>query len=186
MTDARELVRAFAFFRYGEQALAISAAPIWPDPPETPEFPEAAAKLHPARVPRNFSKGPSLPAFFTSYAQMREPLRAPSYPYSDYPILLHGNRTPAKRSSSKFRTTAPNAVLFGTLKLLGKGVDVQGEALSCVIIDRLPFAVPQRPPVVQARMKAIERSRRQALLSTTRVPIPRFLTFKARLSAVYI
>jgi ATP-dependent DNA helicase DinG len=34
-------------------------------------------------------------------------------------------------------------------------VDVQGEALSCVIIDRLPFAVPS-DPVIQARMRAIE------------------------------
>ena len=53
----------------------------------------------------------------------------------------------------EFRAT-PNAVLFGTSSFW-QGVDVQGEALSCVIIDRLPFAVPN-DPVVQARMKAIE------------------------------
>ena len=45
-------------------------------------------------------------------------------------------------------------MLFGTSSFW-QGVDVQGEALSCVIIDRLPFAVPS-DPVVQARMKAIE------------------------------
>ena len=45
-------------------------------------------------------------------------------------------------------------MLFGTSSFW-QGVDVQGEALSCVIIDRLPFAVPN-DPVVQARMKAIE------------------------------
>ena len=41
-------------------------------------------------------------------------------------------------------------------------MDVQGDQLSCVIIDRLPFAVPS-DPVQQARMEAIEASRRQAL-----------------------
>ncbi len=68
------------------------------------------------------------------------------------PILLHGT-APRKALLEEFRTT-PNAVLFGTSSFW-QGVDVQGEALSCVIIDRLPFAVPS-DPVVQARMKAIE------------------------------
>jgi ATP-dependent DNA helicase DinG len=53
----------------------------------------------------------------------------------------------------QFRDT-PNAVLFGTSSFW-QGVDVQGEQLSCVIIDRLPFAVPS-DPVVKARMDAIE------------------------------
>ncbi len=50
--------------------------------------------------------------------------------------------------------TPPNAVLFGTSSFW-QGVDVQGEQLSCVIIDRLPFAVPS-DPIVRARMTAIE------------------------------
>ena len=62
-------------------------------------------------------------------------------------------RAPRKALLEEFRTT-PNAVLFGTSSFW-QGVDVQGEALSCVIIDRLPFAVPT-DPVVQARMRAIE------------------------------
>ena len=52
----------------------------------------------------------------------------------------------------EFRIT-PNAVLFGTSSFW-QGVDVQGEQLSCVIIDRLPFAVPN-DPVVAARIRAI-------------------------------
>jgi ATP-dependent DNA helicase DinG len=73
-------------------------------------------------------------------------------PVLDFPILLHG-AAPRKALLEEFRAT-PNAVLFGTSSFW-QGVDVQGEALSCVIIDRLPFAVPS-DPVIQARMKAIE------------------------------
>jgi ATP-dependent DNA helicase DinG len=73
-------------------------------------------------------------------------------PVLDFPILLHGT-APRKALLEEFRST-PNAVLFGTSSFW-QGVDVQGESLSCVIIDRLPFAVPS-DPVVSARMKAIE------------------------------
>ena len=52
----------------------------------------------------------------------------------------------------EFRST-PNAVLFATSSFW-QGVDVQGEQLSCVIIDKLPFAVPS-DPVVEARIKTI-------------------------------
>jgi len=52
-----------------------------------------------------------------------------------------------------FRAT-PRAVLFGTATFW-EGIDVVGDALSCVIIDRLPFAVPT-DPVVAARVKAID------------------------------
>jgi ATP-dependent DNA helicase DinG len=55
----------------------------------------------------------------------------------------------------QFRTT-PHAVIFGTSSFW-QGIDVQGEQLSCVIIDRLPFSVPS-DPVLQARVKAIENS----------------------------
>ena len=56
------------------------------------------------------------------------------------------------RCSEEFRST-PNAVLFATSSFW-QGVDVQGEQLSCVIIDKLPFAVPS-DPVVEARIKAV-------------------------------
>jgi ATP-dependent DNA helicase DinG len=69
-----------------------------------------------------------------------------------YPLLLHGT-APRHVLLQQFRET-PNAVLFGTSSFW-QGVDVQGEQLSCVIIDRLPFAVPT-DPVVEARMRAIE------------------------------
>jgi ATP-dependent DNA helicase DinG len=69
-----------------------------------------------------------------------------------WPLLLQGT-APRQALLDEFRIT-PNAVLFGTSSFW-QGVDVQGEQLSCVIIDRLPFAVPS-DPVVQARMRAIE------------------------------
>jgi ATP-dependent DNA helicase DinG len=53
----------------------------------------------------------------------------------------------------KFRET-PNAVLFATASFW-QGVDVRGEQLSCVIIDKLPFAVPT-DPIVAARQSHIE------------------------------
>ena len=51
-----------------------------------------------------------------------------------------------------FRST-PNAVLFATSSFW-QGVDVQGEQLSCVVIDKLPFSVPS-DPVVAARIARI-------------------------------
>ncbi len=145
MTEARELVVP-SHFRYGEQAL-LYLPPQMPDPRE-PDFPEAAAECI-QRV-LSITHGRAF-CLFTSYSQMRD-LYERLMPVLDYPILLHGT-APRKALLDEFRVT-PNAVLFGTSSFW-QGVDVQGEALSCVIIDRLPFAVPS-DPVVQARMKAIE------------------------------
>src|SRR5207237_2940357 len=69
-----------------------------------------------------------------------------------YPMLLQGS-APKRALLEEFRNT-PNAVLFATASFW-QGVDVQGEQLSCVIIDRLPFAVPN-DPVVAARINAID------------------------------
>lgn len=145
MTEARELVVP-SHFRYGEQAL-LYLPPQMPDPRE-PDFVEAAAECI-ERVLR-ITRGRAF-CLFTSYSQMRA-LYERLLPVLDYPILLHGT-APRKALLEEFRAT-PHAVLFGTSSFW-QGVDVQGEALSCVIIDRLPFAVPS-DPVVQARMKAIE------------------------------
>ena len=145
LAEARELVVP-SHFRYGEQAL-LYMPPEMPDPRD-PDFPEAAAEC--IRQVLNLSRGRAF-CLFTSYAQMRD-LYERLLPVLDFPILLHGS-APRRALLDEFRAT-PNAVLFGTSSFW-QGVDVQGEALSCVIIDRLPFAVPS-DPVVQARMKAIE------------------------------
>jgi ATP-dependent DNA helicase DinG len=145
LSEARELVVP-SHFKYGEQAL-LYLPPEMPDPRDA-DFPEAAARCI-QRV-LEITQGRAF-CLFTSYAQMRD-LYERLLPVLDFPILLHGS-APRKALLEQFRET-PNAVLFGTSSFW-QGVDVQGEALSCVIIDRLPFAVPS-DPVVSARMKAIE------------------------------
>jgi ATP-dependent DNA helicase DinG len=144
-TTARELVVP-SHFKYADQAL-LYLPPEMPDP-RAPNYPDAAARCI-QRV-LEISKGRAF-CLFTSYSQMRE-MYERLLPVLDYPILLHGT-APRNALLEQFRTT-PNAVLFGTASFW-QGVDVQGEALSCVIIDRLPFAVPN-DPVVAARMKFIE------------------------------
>ncbi|MGH9603813.1 MAG: ATP-dependent DNA helicase, partial [Terriglobales bacterium] len=86
----------------------------------------------------------------TSYAQMNEIHRRLA-DQLDFPVLLQGT-APKNALLEEFRAT-PNAVLFATSSFW-QGVDVQGEQLSCVIIDRLPFAVPG-DPVVAARIRCI-------------------------------
>ena len=70
----------------------------------------------------------------------------------DYPILVQGT-APRSTLIEQFRTT-PNAVLLATSSFW-QGVDVVGEALSCVIIDKLPFASPG-DPVTAARIESIK------------------------------
>ena len=70
----------------------------------------------------------------------------------DFPCFLQGSMSKSGLLD-KFRQT-PNAVLFATTSFW-QGVDVRGEQLSCVIIDKLPFAVPT-DPIVAARSRFID------------------------------
>ncbi|WP_027157238.1 ATP-dependent DNA helicase [Methylobacter luteus] len=74
----------------------------------------------------------------------------------DYPLLVQGSR-PKGLLLEQFKV-AGNAVLLGTSSFW-EGVDVRGEALSCVIIDKLPFSSPG-DPVLKARLNAMERQGR--------------------------
>lgn len=92
---------------------------------------------------------------FTSYAFMQrtaDRLR-PALIAKGYTLLNQGDGLARTQMVEKFRTT-PRAVLFG-VDSFWQGVDVPGEALSNVIITKLPFAVPDRP-VLAARQEAIE------------------------------
>ncbi|MBV8436042.1 MAG: ATP-dependent DNA helicase [Silvibacterium sp.] len=145
MRDARELVVP-SHFRYSEQAL-LYLPPDMPDPRDANFQEEAGSRI---RRMLDITQGRAF-CLFTSYQQMRD-LYERLLVEVGYPLLLQGT-APRKALLEEFRKT-PNAVLFGTSSFW-QGVDVQGEALSCVIVDRLPFAVPT-DPVVQARMRAIE------------------------------
>ena len=94
---------------------------------------------------------------FTSYAQMNE-LFERLRNRLDFPLLLQGT-APRSVLLERFKTTA-NAVLFATASFW-QGVDVPGEQLSCVIVDRLPFAVPS-DPIVAARVRALQEDGRNA------------------------
>jgi ATP-dependent DNA helicase DinG len=145
LVTARELVVP-SHFQYERQAL-LYLPPTMPDPRD-PDFTERAAE----RIRRvlEITKGRAF-CLFTSYSQMRT-IYERMLAELPYPLLLHGT-APRHVLLQQFRET-PNAVLFGTSSFW-QGVDVQGEQLSCVIIDRLPFAVPT-DPIVEARMRAIE------------------------------
>ena len=90
---------------------------------------------------------------FTSYQQM---IAAHEMVSRDlpWPCLLQSRTAGKSRLLEEFRIT-PNAVLFATSSFW-QGVDVKGEALSAVIIDKLPFQVPS-DPLVSARMEQVER-----------------------------
>jgi ATP-dependent DNA helicase DinG len=94
---------------------------------------------------------------FTSYNQMGQVCERVSR-MVDYPVFVQGS-APRSTLLEKFRTT-PHAVLFATASFW-QGVDVPGEQLSCVIVDRLPFAVPT-DPVVAARVRALKEDGRDA------------------------
>jgi ATP-dependent DNA helicase DinG len=145
LAHARELVVP-SHFDYARQAL-LYIPPDLPDP-RSQSFARAAAE----KIVRilEITEGRAF-CLFTSYKQMNEvydrllgELR--------FPTFLQG-QAPKNALLEEFRLT-PGAVLFATSSFW-QGVDVQGEQLSCVIIDRLPFAVPS-DPVVAARIRAID------------------------------
>jgi ATP-dependent DNA helicase DinG len=117
-----------------------------PDP-RSPSFGLAAGREVVEILKR--SKGRAF-VLFTSYATLRE-VQAITEMALDYPILVQGT-LPRTQLLKQFRET-PNAVLLATSSFW-QGVDVVGDALSCVVIDKLPFASPS-DPITAARIDAI-------------------------------
>jgi ATP-dependent DNA helicase DinG len=89
---------------------------------------------------------------FTSYRALSEAATL-LQDQVDYPLFVQGE-APRDILLQRFRDT-PHAVLLGTSSFW-EGVDVRGEALSCVIIDKLPFASPG-DPVLKARIEAMRK-----------------------------
>ncbi len=86
----------------------------------------------------------------TSYRALNE-VAGLLKPAIDYPLLVQGDQ-PRTELLNRFRALG-NAVLVGTSSFW-EGVDVKGSALSCVIIDKLPFASPDEP-LLQARIQSM-------------------------------
>ena len=145
ITDAFEL-RLPSEFDFATQAVLFLPRQM-PDP-RSAQF--AAAVAHELVGLLQVTKGRAF-VLFTSYANLREvhrPLEA-SLPY---PLLVQGS-SPRTVLLREFRST-PEAVLLATSSFW-QGVDVAGDTLSCVVIDKLPFASPA-DPITAARMEAIE------------------------------
>ena len=93
---------------------------------------------------------------FTSHRALREAadiLRTATAGKNDWPILVQGE-APRERLLNRFREHG-NAVLLGTSSFW-QGVDVRGDALRLVVIDKLPFSPPDEP-VTRARIEALRR-----------------------------
>jgi ATP-dependent DNA helicase DinG len=139
-------------FHYGEQALFYLPLRM-PDVRDAGFAAKAADEI--LRL-LELSEGRAF-CLFTSYAQMKDLYERVSV-RSPFPLLLQGT-APRSALLERFKTT-PNAVLFATASFW-QGVDVPGEQLSCVIVDRLPFAVPS-DPIVAARVNALNEEGRNA------------------------
>jgi ATP-dependent DNA helicase DinG len=132
-------------FDFARQAL-MYLPPRMPDP-RSPDFSVAAGREVVELL--NRTRGRAF-VLFTSYTTMRDVLAIAELAV-DFPIFAQGS-APRTQLLTQFRQT-PHAVLFATSSFW-QGVDVVGEALSCVIIDKLPFTSPA-DPITAARIDAI-------------------------------
>ncbi|HET6894717.1 MAG TPA: ATP-dependent DNA helicase [Candidatus Baltobacteraceae bacterium] len=143
--EAQELIAPSPFDYPTQARLYVAPAAL---NPKAADFARRAAPLVEECLDRSHGRAFVL---FTSYARLRE-VYALVRERVPFPIRLQGE-LPRTHLLEWFRST-PNAVLFAT-GTFWEGIDVVGEALSCVIIDRLPFPSPA-DPLVQARTESME------------------------------
>jgi ATP-dependent DNA helicase DinG len=138
-------IRVPSEFDFSEQAILY--LPKQMPPPKSPQYGEAVAREVRDLLIRTAGRAFVL---FTSYSMLRT-VRDLVEPDLPFPVIVQGT-APRSTLLAQFRST-PNAVLFATSSFW-QGVDVVGEQLSCVIIDKLPFASPG-DPITAARIEAI-------------------------------
>ena len=138
-------IRLASEFDFRQQAL-LYLPPRMPDP-RSENFAVAAGREVIEILKRTHGRAFVL---FTSYAMMRS-VQAMAEMALHYPIFAQGT-APRSQLLNQFRAT-PHAVLFATSSFW-QGVDVVGEALSCVIVDKIPFASPG-DPITAARIEQI-------------------------------
>ena len=154
LEDARTLVVPSHFdYQY-------AGAPVCAEPPAEPCAAPPRCRRRATEILQilTASRGRAF-VLFTSYQQMRQVYDRVSFAI-EYPILMQGTG-PRTALLEEFRET-PHCVLFATSSFW-QGVDVPGDQLSCVIIDKLPFAVPN-DPVVEARDPECARGGRESFL----------------------
>ena len=133
-------------FDYAKQALLYLPQRM-PDVRDAGFAPQAAEEI--VRL-LELSQGRAF-CLFTSYSQMND-LFERVRNRVEFPLFLQGT-APRSALLERFKNT-PGAVLFATSSFW-QGVDVPGDQLSCVIVDRLPFAVPS-DPIVAARVRVLQ------------------------------
>ena len=149
MADARTL-RIDSPFDYAAQA-RIFLPPRMPEP-QSPAF---AERFIEACAPLLEASGGRAFLLYTSYRGLGEGVKAlkARFPAAPFPILVQGE-APREALLTRFRELG-NAVLLATGSFW-EGVDVKGDALSIVAIDKLPFASPD-DPLLKARLEGIRR-----------------------------
>jgi len=145
LPDAEGLIVASPF-RAKEQAALYVPRDDFPAPDDA-RFPERSLREIEELV--RISRGRALVLFASHRALQRAAERLPKT--LDFPVLVQGE-APRERLIERFRDEV-HSVLLGTASFR-QGIDVPGEALSLVVVDKLPFAVPD-DPVVAARAAAI-------------------------------
>jgi ATP-dependent DNA helicase DinG len=137
-------------FDYSKQ-MKIRIQKVMPEP-NSPGYADALAKSIMAAVTESDGRAFVL---FTSYRTMRDAAQkcGKYFKSKGWRLLMQGEGMPRHRMLEEFREDL-DSVLFGT-DSFWTGVDVPGEALSNVVVTRLPFAVPDHP-LTASRLEAIE------------------------------